>query len=565
MSMTITESKLGLEVTFPYDTRKNSAINEIHGSWWNETKRCWVVPRRKQGELKRLVARFNKGHKDMGLLPSQLGFEMEGCVADKTLPKLTIEIPLKKTMREYQADGVAYGIEKKRTLIGDQQGLGKTIQAIAMIVAQKSFPCLVICKSSLVLNWEKEIKEWTYERPMVFRDSVKTSWPVYFQSHFCQFGIVSYDSLKKYFVSGFKEPGEGEVFMVKHIMYRSEISVFKSVIVDESHYIKDEKVMRTKLTVGLCLRRESVYLLSGTPVLNKPEELYPQLVALGISHHFGSKANFKALYGNNNPRQKEALPYLNYLLHKHGYYRRLKSEVATDIPPKTRQVILCEIDNREEYDLAEKNFRKFLEERLMMTGGQIDRALRAEALVQMMRLREISARGKLKDAYQWMEDLLEQGEKVVIFGHHKEITRALAQYRPDITVRLCGSADRETINRRKERFQTDPSIQTIVCSLFADSEGHTLTAASNVGLLEFPWTFAKAEQAEDRVHRIGTQYPVTASYFLGSRTIDRKIYKLIMSKKDIHDLVTGTEEEVENRVVDNLISLFNQKDEEDDE
>ncbi|HEY4208005.1 MAG TPA: DEAD/DEAH box helicase [Puia sp.] len=557
--MEITESKLGFEVTFDFDRRKNDAINDIRGSWWNDTRKCWVIPRSRRGDLKRLQARFGNG-KELGILPSQLGFEMDGCVVDKTLPKLAIAIPLKRELREYQGDGIAYNLEHPRTLIGDQQGLGKTIQAIASVIAQNAFPCLVICKSSLVLNWKTEIEDWTYQKVMVFKDKVKRSWPVFFQTGFMQFGICSYDSLKKYFVQSLKEPPEGEEFMIKHILYRPEMALFKSVIVDESHYIKDEKVMRTKLTVGLCLKKEVRYLLSGTPVLNSPEELFPQLVALGLAHHFGTKQQFKALYGKNNPRQKEALPYLNYLLHKHGYYRRLKSEVATDIPPKTRQVVLCQIDNREEYDFAENNFRKFLEERLLMTGGQIDRAMRAEALVQMMKLREISGRGKLKEVQQWMDDLIDQDEKVIVFGHHKAITKALAEYRPDITVRMCGSADKETLNRRKQRFQTDPETKAIVCSLLADSEGHTLTAASNVGLIEFPWHFGKAEQAEDRAHRIGTKYPVDIFYFLGEKTIDRKIYKLIMSKKDIHDLVTGTDEEVESKIVDNLINLFNQKD-----
>lgn len=558
--MIITETKSGFEVAFKYDAIKVAAVKRISGSYFLPARKVWVVNKGHRNDLMRLVARFSKPSPDgnYSSVPAQVELlERETVRIDKTLPKLTINIPLKMELREYQKDGVAYCIEKKSCLIGDQQGLGKTATAIAATIAQNSFPCLVICKSSLMRNWEKEWKQWTDKTPVIMKDSISKSWPVFFQTGYVQVAICSYESLNKYFVQNLNRPKEGK-WMVKDIAFRETTTMFKSIIIDESHLIKNPESLRTKLVVGLTKKRENIYLLSGTPVLNDPIELFPQLAALGKTHLFGTINHFKTLYGKNSPRKREALPMLNYLLHKHCYFRRIKSEVATEIPPKTREVVLIDIDNRQEYDKAERDFKKFLEDKLEFTAGQIDKKLRAEALVKIMELKKIAARGKLHAVYEWIDDLVAEDEKFVLFGFHKEITEQLAKHCSG-TVRLCASADPDTLQRRKEKFQSDPDIKGIVCSIMADAEGHTLTAASNVGIVELPWHFGKAEQMEDRLHRIGTIYPVTASYFIGDNTIDRKIYDLIMEKKEMHDMITGTDEEVEERVVDKLINLFNQQ------
>lgn len=560
--ITATQIKAGYEVSFKYDGEIYRAIKAIDDSYWLPTKRVWIVPKKRRDELKRVMARFNKIEFDGNMVVGPMQIEMlspDQYTADKTLPNLDIAIPLRKELRGYQGTGVAYALQKQSCLMGDQQGLGKTITAIAAVTAENAFPALVICKSSLQKNWENEINAWSLHRVMRFNDSVKRSWPNFFTTGYCHWGVCSYDSLRKFFVQEILDyKGMKQEFKMKHIIHRPEFSIFKSIIVDESHLIKDESTLRTKITVSLCLKRQHVYLLSGTPVLNDPVELYPQLVAMGKSHHFGDRDTFHAMYGKSADSREKALPYLNYLLHRHCYFRRLKSEVATEIPPKTRQVILCEISNREEYDMAEKEFARFLEERMQLSGGQIDKALRAEVLVKIGYLKHLSAKGKMQTLLDWLDDLADQGEKSVVFVYHKDIQQEVYDQRREGTVRLCGTAKPDILDQRKQQFQTLDSVQRIICSIMADAEGHTLTAASYLAMYELPWHFGKAEQCEDRIHRIGTEYPVTICYFLGDNTIDRKIYDLIMEKKDIHDTITGTDEDVQNVVVDKLISLFNQ-------
>lgn len=554
------ETKAGFELRFKYNTTVIMAVKEISGSYWLPGKSVWIVPIRRREELRRVLARFNKLDFDSNMVIQavQAEIEVEGYTVDKTMPKLSVTIPLKKELRDYQGDGVEYARIKKSCLMGDQQGLGKTITAIAAVIAENAFPCLIICKSALATNWEKEIKDWTNKPVIRFNDSCKRTWPEIFRAGFAQFGIVSFDSIKKYFVKEFlKIDPTKDVLHTKDIILKDDCSMFRSIIVDESHLCKDDSTLRTKLTTKMCLGREYRFLLSGTPVLNSPEELYPQLVMMGKAYIFGKPGEFKTLYGKGSKRQKQSLPYLNHLLHKHCYFRRLKSEVAKEIPEKTRQVILCDIDNRAEYDEANYNFEKFLRERLSRTDGQINKALQAEALVRIGYLKHLSAKGKLVHLYEWMDSLDEEEEKAVIFTFHKDIQQSIFDYKKPGTVRLCGSATPEFLAKRKMAFQEDPNIRRILCSLMADAEGHTLTAASNLAMFELPWHFGKAEQCEDRIHRISTKYPVTISYFLGQNTIDRDIYDLIMEKKDMHDMITGTEEENEQSVKDQLLnSLF---------
>lgn len=560
----VEEMKSYYELRFKYDTTIYHAVKDIEGSWWVPDARVWRVPKKRREEVRRVIARFNKIDYDSNMVVTPMQADLidtADFTVDKTMPELTIQVNLRGILRPYQGTGAAYGIEKGSCIMGDQQGLGKTITAITAVEAQNAFPCLVVCKSSLTTNWENEINAWSYHRGIRFNDSVKRSWPAFFSTGYCHYAIVSYDSLRKYFVQEILDyEAAGRPFTMKDIILKPEAAIFKSIIVDESHLIKDDTILRTKITVKLCMNRQNVYCLSGTPVLNNPEELYPQLVACGKHQFFGTKKSFKELYGKGGKNKQKALKYLNYLLHRHCYFRRLKSEVATEIPPKTRRVVLCEITNREEYALAEKHFKKYLEERLKMTGGQIDKAMRAEALVQMQHLKFLSAKGKLQAIQEWIDSLSDAGEKAVIFVFRKEIQEEIYHYRREGTVRLCSTATPDILAKRKEQFQTDDRVERIICSISADAEGHTLTAATNLAMYELPWHWGKAEQCEDRIHRIGTIHPVNIDYFLGERTIDRDIYDLIMEKKDMHDIITGTqEEEAENQVVDKLISIFNQK------
>lgn len=170
----------------------------------------------------------------------------------------------------------------------------------------------------------------------------------------------------------------------------------------------------------------------------------------------------------------------------------------------------------------------------------------------------ISARGKIDAVKEFIDDTLASGEKLVVFGHLKDVIGKLKELYPK-AVSITGDDSMTERQVSVDRFQKDPSCKLILCSTKAAGVGLTLTASSRVAFIELPWTFADCEQAEDRCHRVGQQDNVTCTYFLGENTIDRKIYKLILEKKSIAKAVTGSEEEIEESTISQLIDLFNQE------
>jgi SWI/SNF-related matrix-associated actin-dependent regulator of chromatin subfamily A-like protein 1 len=556
--MNISQNKYHYIVQIPPQVadfrRKLEAVKKIPGRQWLDDQKAWAIPVKNYADTKSLMTAIS----NMVANPFQRTIEDDYVI--EPLPELTIHIPLKKEMYGFQKKGTAYNLVHGSSMIGDTQGLGKTIQAIASAVAMDLFPCLVITKKTLVLNWKQEWEDWTDKEVMPLSISKKNTWQFFFKTGMADVGIVNYESLSPFFVNKILVP-PGEQFRVKHIHFKEDITMFKSVIIDESHYVKDGKTKRTKFCIGLTkhLQERGVFLLSGTPVLNDPMELYTQLTILQRQHLFGSYTQFKATYSGKHNRRN--LKQLNYLLHKHCYYRREKSEAKADLPPKTWQVILCDIDNREEYNLAEQHFVKYLREKLALSEGEINQKLRGEVMVQMGILKKIAAKGKLEAVKEWTNSLLEEKEKVVLFAYHKEIQLELvASFKNAVAIGAQDVTPMLVIQENKRRFQETKDTNVIVCSISAAAEGHTLNAASNLGNVELPWHYGKLEQISDRIHRITNWLPANITTFLAQDTIDRYIYDLIMDKKEMHNSITGAADDVqEAKVIDKLISIFNQR------
>ncbi len=181
--------------------------------------------------------------------------------------------------------------------------------------------------------------------------------------------------------------------------------------------------------------------------------------------------------------------------------------------------------------------------------------MRAEMMVQIGVLKKISAKGKLKDALEYIQDVVESGEKIVVFVHHKEIAAVLhGQLEGSVTV--TGDDELETRQANVKRFQADPYCQVIVCSIAAAGVGLTLTASSKVAFIEMGWSPKDQDQAEDRCHRIGQKDNVQAIYFIGKNTIDERIYDIIDEKRKIVKAVTGGTHDVETNILDDIIKLF---------
>jgi SWI/SNF-related matrix-associated actin-dependent regulator of chromatin subfamily A-like protein 1 len=540
--------------------RNLAAVKALPAKNWFPEKKVWWVP----GLLRSDIEKLTYSHRAQIILPTQVTPEMTGSVAE--LPELTFEPPIKAELRAYQRKGVARGLELKRYINGDEQGLGKTIQSITTIVAaamqgEDVFPCLIICPASLKENWKREIEKFSSCKAMILSDKVKTTWPQFFKMDYAQFFIVNYESLKKYFVQTI--PGSAKRLHSREILMTPNSELFKAVIIDESHKCKDTTTQQAKLSLRMAHKKQWRILLTGTPVVNKPNDLWSQICIMGHSMLFGgTHRGFKDRYcdggtGASNLRE------LNYLLNKHCFFRREKKDVAKDLPSKDRQIILCNLTNRDDYEFAEQNFKMWLQSQ-NLTAEQVDSALRGEAMVQMQKLKTISARGKMNEVQEFVNEIIESGEKLVLFCNLHEIVDTCLELWPE-AVTVTGRDDNQKRQRNIDRFQNDPTCQLIICNIKAAGVGITLTASSRVAFIEYPWTYADCVQCEDRTHRIGQVWPVMCSYFMGHDTIDEYMWEIINAKREVSSIITGATDTMQTSTIDNrnetdkLLNLFKNK------
>jgi SWI/SNF-related matrix-associated actin-dependent regulator 1 of chromatin subfamily A len=416
-------------------------------------------------------------------------------------------------LQPFQWGAVRYALDTRRTFLADEQGLGKTVEALATLEADGAYPAIVVCPASLKLNWERECKRWLPHRDVAIVE-----------------GRVAV-------------PPTGEITILNYEIVATHREALarlrpRAIVVDESHYCKNPQAKRTHAVRRLAetVAPDGLRLaLTGTPVLNHAEELISQLRVIGRLEDFGSGARFSRQFQGRLVEER-----LHWHLRRRCFVRRLKSEVLPQLPPKRQVVVPVALDNEREYRLAEEDVVAWLREQPLDLGeldARIAATLRAERLAQLGTLQRLAARGKLHAALGWIHDFLASGEPLVVFARHVEVQTAVLERFP-WAAHIMG---RDTLAEREaavRAFQRAEGPQLIVCATRVASQGITLTRASNVAFLELEWTPALHDQAEDRCHRIGQRDAVTAWYLLAAGSIDETMARLIAHKRGIVAAVT---------------------------
>lgn len=458
---------------------------------------------------------------------------------------------------EFQKEGIAYAVEHKRCIMGDEQGLGKTVEAIGVLTVTGATPALVICPASLKLNWKRELKKFGGLNAIVLDDSNRTTWQRFFTMKgfngrpCADVAIVNYESLKKFFVAKIRREGR---FTLKSVDFDKRKDLFRTVIIDESHKCKSAQTQQSKFVQGICADKEYILELTGTPVVNNNEDLIQQLRIMGRLEDFGGYGKFMQRYCagfNKSSHIKE----LNYNLRKYCFFRRQKKDVLLQLPDKTRSYLNVEISNRKEYQDAERDIIKYLRNYQDADDDKLQRTIRGAVMVKMGILKQISAKGKVDGAIDIIHNIVDGGQKLIVFCFLKDVVQALKmEFRDAVTV--TGDDNTQQKQYAVDRFQNDERCKLIILNYRSGGTGLTLTAASNVLFVEFPWTAADCVQAEDRAHRNGQKNAVNCVYLLGRDTIDEYMYELIQKKKDIADGVTGTEDETQEQRVSESDLIF---------
>ena len=593
-----------LIVSFPYDADLIDRIKELPqpNRKYDRDKQSWVVMLSRYGKVNELALKeFEEFLKDNDFkihvavrnylteldekIKSQK-FSDERSIEDSIAGDSSLEVQgLGGQLRPFQRAGVSYMTERKRVLLGDEMGLGKTVQGIAAVCHAKAFPCLVICPVSLQLNWVREIEKWAVNKRVTME--VEES---------ADFTVIPYSQV------------------VKHENILKKGTHWQALICDESHYVKNSKAQRTKVVKSIAKGIPNIYLLSGTPIVNRPAEFITQLQILDRLNEMGGWKHFTDRYCDAkqerfglNINGASNLTELNSRLRASCYIRRFKKDVLKELPDKQRSVIEVPISNRKEYESTRKEVREelaqlkikskeftqdvlnevanskleqvqekwgelFPEEKVPSadSSAKLKRLLHArllrresfiensEGILLLNKLKIRSMQGKLKAAVEWIDHFLESGEKLVIFCDHIEAQEAIYNKLAKKSTAIMSHMDTETRQKSVDRFQNDKKIQAIVCSLGAAGVGFTMTASSNVLFIEQGWTPAIHDQAEDRTHRIGQKNAVTAYYMLGKDTIDGDIYGLIQKKRAIvsaaSDGIEGEDVSVVRLLIDQLAS-----------
>jgi len=429
----------------------------------------------------------------------------------------------------FQWVAVRYALEARRTFLSDEQGLGKTVEALATLEAAEAFPAVVICPASMKLTWSREAARWLPHRSRVVLSGRDES-PI----DQADLTILNYEIVQAR-LAGLVASGP------------------RALVADESHYCKNPQAKRTKAVRRLADAVPSDGLrlaLTGTPVMNHADELIAQLRVIGRLGEFGSGASFSRQFEGELSEER-----LHWHLRRHCFVRRLKSEVLPQLPAKRQVVVPVSLDNEEEYRLAEDDVIEWLKQQpidLKVLDAKIAATLRAERLAQLTTLQRLAARGKLKAALNWIHAFLASGEALVVFARHREVQRAVVERFPD-ALHLFGEDSIGSRQAAISAFQQPAGPQLIVCATRAAAQGITLTRASNVCFLELEWTPAIHDQAEDRCHRIGQTDSVTAWYLLAADTIDETMARLIQRKREVIDAVTDGRELPDGGLIEGVV------------
>lgn len=478
---------------------------------------------------------------------------IDSALAESTATDTTMSVALDNVMRPYQKAGSAYMVRHTTALNGDDMGLGKTIQSLSAIETANAYPCVIVCPAKLKLNWKHEINRWLPHRTIAIVEGrngdVKAN---------ADFVIINYDIL-----TGNLEYEE-KVVKGKNGKPKTEI-VFtgignlpepSSLVLDESHYVKEESSRRTKAVKFYGARvpkGNPIFLLSGTPMLNRPKELVQQLLLLGylkkdkdtpgdqmtagqfLFRYCGPKNEGYGWTFNGATNKSELAQWLRTTC----MVRRVSDDVLTELPKLQRSQQFMELSAK-----AKLQYSYLVDE-----AREYASKTSAEQLVFLTKVKQAIGLAKLEGAIEWADDFLTTtGKPLIVFAYSVDVQNKLAEGLSNLghrVSRISGGQSTKSAEIEKARFMSGES-NVIVCSIKAAREGHTLTVADTSFTVELNWTPGEHNQCEKRNHRIGQERPVTAYYYLADNTIDNYLFDMIEGKRGVIDTVVDGADDTDN-------------------
>ena len=530
-----------------------------------------------------------------------------------------VEIPAPKGLEYlgFQKAGIYYMSKREGTLLGDEQGLGKTIEIIGLINLDKTIKnTLIICPASLRINWKREAQRWLVPDGrqwlihIVDEDKAVSERANMVIVHYnrvtigykkCQgkCGGKRREPLRcprcKGTGQGARPPilcdmckGNKTIFCPKcngrGRIAATNIKVVESltkrnwdlVVADEAHFLKNLEAKRTKAVLGDRFKKkpgladlgQKRIFLTGTPIPNRPIEIWPIISALAPDE-FGSFKQFARRYCEGHEefvsKTKKVFKFdgasnleeLQERLRSTVMIRRLKIDVLKELPPKRRQIISLPPSDEakeliaEELDTWERKFGDdlaLIKETMAMAEENHDDAtysaavnklqyIQRVAFVEMAAMRKKVAVIKIPSVISHLTSLFDEGVgKIICFAHHKEVIQRLYRKFEDKAVVAYGETDQKMRQKAVDTFQ-DPNSRAklFIGGITAMGVGITLTASSNVVFAELDWTPGTVNQAEDRAHRLGQEGSVLVQHLVLDGSLDARMVQMIVEKQEIAD------------------------------
>lgn len=414
----------------------------------------------------------------------------------------------------HQVAGVAFLLGRRRSILADDMGLGKTRQsALAMVAAAPRGPYLVVCPASVKHSWARELR-------VVLPDArihvVGADGPP--ALGYRGWAIVNYDLLKRDVEALLALGCAGLVF-------------------DEGHYLKNHRSQRSLLArrlVAGAAGKPVVHVLTGTPLTNRPRDLFPllQLVQHPLGRSFlafakrycdGRKNDFGYWQTGGASNVAELAVQLQ------GVMLRRTKETVLDLPAKQRAWVEVDVDAAVRDALNEAAAR-FLTEARTERGGRLGIALFSGA-------RRRLAVAKVPHTLDFVRGAVAQGEKVVLFSCFTHATRRFARALGDLAVTVTGEVPTAQRQALVDRFQEDDSVRVFIGQIHAAGVGISLTAARQVVFNDLDWVPANHWQAEDRTHRIGQQGAVNVTYMVARQSLEAFVRQVLEAKARLVDEV----------------------------
>lgn len=457
----------------------------------------------------------------------------------KDIELLIDNLPLLKKPRSYQMDYLYYAVNHGNHINGSSVGTGKSLCSVLYAEMLDLFPCMVVCPASVKSGW---LREWKETNPNRRVSIISTSSPP--EDFEADVIVINYDILGKRVT---KENGKTSLEIRLDGMKKKSFSL---VIADEIHFLKNRKSIRSKSFKKLAYKVPSVIGLTGTLIMNRPAELLNILMLIErikeiapddqYHHYFFERyCNMKETNFGMDISGASNIKELNRLLKECCYFQVSKRDALKELPPISENVVECEITNKRAYKKAKDDLLQFIEDKFK-DEEKVEKATRAEFLVKLSTLKQLSLEGKEKFIKKWVEEWMEanEEEKLLVFASQSTIlTKIAEEFKEGLLI--TGGTTTKKRDEILQKFFSQKESRVLFANIGCLGTGvdGLQKVCFNMAILELPPRPSDLVQVIGRLERSGQENPVTIQYLLSPETIDQDLWEMLKGKKDVTDML----------------------------